>query len=92
MHAGCALTDAHAVAIGARVRELRRARGMSQRVLADRVGMHRPNLSRLENGRCDSRWGYALPKLQTLLDVAQGLGVPVSQIVSALDEEVSGDR
>src|SRR3954451_12049874 len=40
-----------ASAIGARVRTIRRRRGLSQQVIADRVGISTPYLSQLENGR-----------------------------------------
>jgi transcriptional regulator with XRE-family HTH domain len=38
-------------AIGSRVRTVRRRRGLSQQVVADRVGISKPYLSQLENGR-----------------------------------------
>ncbi|SEC00138.1 Helix-turn-helix [Nocardioides exalbidus] len=39
--------------IGARVRELRKARGLTQQQLSDVVGLHRVNLNKFENGRAD---------------------------------------
>lgn len=39
--------------IGARVRELRKARGLTQQELSDVVGLHRVNLNKFENGRAD---------------------------------------
>jgi transcriptional regulator with XRE-family HTH domain len=43
--------DASTSEIGARVRTIRRRRGLSQQVVADLVGISKPYLSQLENGR-----------------------------------------
>lgn len=43
--------DESASAVGARVRTIRRRRGLSQQVVADRIGISKPYLSQLENGR-----------------------------------------
>jgi transcriptional regulator with XRE-family HTH domain len=43
--------DASTSAIGDRVRTIRRRRGLSQQVVADRIGISKPYLSQLENGR-----------------------------------------
>lgn len=64
-----------AVRIGHRVRELRVARGLSITELAERAGLKRPNLSRLEYGR-------HIPSLETLERVAEALGVPVAQLIA----------
>lgn len=42
-----------------RIQELRKARGLSQRELAARIGIHPPTLSQLENGHVRLWPGYA---------------------------------
>lgn len=66
---------ARARRIGARVRDLRTARGMTSTQLAERSGMQRPNLSRLESGK-------HVPSLETLERVAEALDVPVARLVA----------
>ncbi len=51
----------------------RRVRGLSQRALAERAGMHHPILARLEMGHTD-------PRLSTLERLAEGLGVSVPEL------------
>lgn len=63
--------------IGARIRELRRARGMSSLELARRAGLHRPNVARLESGKRE-------PKLSTIARCAAALEVPLLDVLSAL--------
>ena len=41
------------VRLGARVRQLRLARSLTQQQLADAIDVHRVNLNRFENGRSD---------------------------------------
>jgi transcriptional regulator with XRE-family HTH domain len=61
--------------IGERVRALRNARGLNITQLAERAGMQRPNVSRLEAGR-------HLPSLETLERIAEAMGVPVAELVT----------
>jgi len=67
--------DERAEKIGERVRVLRESEALSVTDLAERVGMQRSNLSRLEHGR-------HLPSLETLERIAEGLGVPVARLVA----------
>jgi transcriptional regulator with XRE-family HTH domain len=60
--------DLASARIGARVHELRIARDWSSRELALRVGLSRPELSRLEDGE-------RLPSIATLYRLAGALGV-----------------
>jgi transcriptional regulator with XRE-family HTH domain len=62
--------------VGERVRALRTARGLNITQLAERSGMKRPNLSRLESGR-------HVPSLETLERVARALGVGVTELVAS---------
>jgi len=68
------------------VREIRRARHLSQRQLAGRMQVPRTYISKIENGK-------AIPTLGSLERLAQALEVDVSQLVrdarSRRDEEVA---
>ncbi|MBF8267442.1 MAG: hypothetical protein HW388_950 [Dehalococcoidia bacterium] len=66
--------NSRAVRIGTRVREVRLARGLTISELAQKAGMKRPNLSRLEHGR-------QAPSLDTLEQIAASLMVPVADLV-----------
>lgn len=65
--------------LGDRVRDLRKEAGITQRELAERTGILRPNIARLERGE-------HLPLLETLLRVGVALGKQPSAIFSVLDE------
>ena len=56
------------------MREIRRARHLSQRQLATRMQVPRTYISKIENGK-------AIPTLGSLERLAQALGVDVSQLV-----------
>ena len=62
--------------IGERVRRAREERHWSQADLAERTGLHAPNLSRLESGA-------HVPSLPTLERVAEALGLRVVDLVAA---------
>ncbi len=64
-----------AMRIGSKVRGWRLKKGLSITELAERAGMKRPNLSRLEHGQ-------HLPSLETLERVAEALAVPVAELVA----------
>jgi transcriptional regulator with XRE-family HTH domain len=59
---------------GMRVQKLRTARKLSQEALAERAGISRGYLARLEIGRHD-------PTLTTLRKLAKALGVPVTKLL-----------
>ena len=61
--------------IGMRIREARRALGMTQLDLATATGIRRPNVARLERGG-------NTPTIETLQRVARALGVSVASLVS----------
>lgn len=63
--------------VGSRVRELRTALGISQEDLAHRCGVHRTFVGHVERGEVN-------PTLGTLVVVAQGLGVSLTQLVEGL--------
>jgi len=61
------------VAFGARVRELRTAREWTQEDLADRCGLFRTYMSRIETGAAN-------PTLTMIHALAESLGVPVTAL------------
>jgi transcriptional regulator with XRE-family HTH domain len=68
-----------ALAVGARVRELRTLRGWTQAELASRSNLGRPNLARLEQG-------VHVPSLPVLRDVAHALGFDLASLLAGVDE------
>ncbi|MCS6798519.1 MAG: helix-turn-helix domain-containing protein [Myxococcota bacterium] len=61
-------------AIAARIRALRLAAGLTQKELAARAGMKRPNLVRVESGR-------HTPSLDTILRLAAAIGVAPARVL-----------
>lgn len=84
-HGGGASADA-GLHVAGQVRDIRRARHMSQRQLAGRMMVPRTYISKIENGK-------AIPTLGSLERLADALGVHVSQLVrderSRREEEVA---
>ena len=62
--------------LGARIRNLREAKGLTQEALADAVGMMRSNISRIEAEKHH-------PTLDTLERIAKALKVSVADIIAA---------
>ena len=60
--------------MGAKIRKLREAEGMSQANLAKRARLTRVYVTRLEGGRQD-------PSLSTINALARALGVPVTELL-----------
>ena len=60
-------TNATREEVAQQLREVRKSQGMTQELLADRVGTKKSNISRLESGRYN-------PSLDFLVKVAGGLG------------------
>lgn len=65
--------------IGARIRALRRQRGLSQEQLGELVGFSQSKISKIENGDWDS--------LSDLRLIAKALGVPIEELVSDETED-----
>lgn len=63
---------------GARLREVRLARGLTQRELADRCGTSVPAISHMERGT-------KVPNLTTVVRLADALGCRVTKLVETLD-------
>ena len=60
--------------MGAKIRKLREAEGLSQANLAKRARLTRVYVTRLEGGRQD-------PSLSTINALARALGVPVTELL-----------
>jgi DNA-binding XRE family transcriptional regulator len=61
--------------LGARIRSLRLAAGLTQAELARRTGIHRPNIARVEAGR-------HTPSLETLARLASAIGVSTTRVIT----------
>lgn len=72
------LRDATGIAFGRRLRELRTQHGVSQERLASLTGLHRATISLLERGERG-------PRLDTILRMAQAIGLPPEAFVTGLD-------
>ena len=60
--------------IGERIREARKAAGLSQEQLAKKIGVWQPTLSDWERGGVDIR-------IAALTKLADGLGIPLAQLI-----------
>lgn len=74
--------QAHA-ALAGRLRRWRDARGWNQQDLADRAGVARSTLSKIENGLLS-------PTFEVLLKLARGFGVELSDLVQSESPALSG--
>jgi transcriptional regulator with XRE-family HTH domain len=75
------LAQARRIALGRRLGDLRRARGLTQEALADKAGIHRTFLARVENGRTSIA-------VDRLLALADALGVRIHDVLPQDEEEV----
>lgn len=74
-----------AVAFGATLREARTQRGMAQEALAHLAGLDRTYISTLELGRNN-------PRLDTMLAIADALGIELADLVKHVQERLrAGD-
>tara|TARA_R100000951_G_scaffold94305_1_gene82995 strand:- start:1356 stop:1565 length:210 start_codon:yes stop_codon:yes gene_type:complete len=60
--------------LGARVREIRTQKGLTQTELANKIGKDHPSINKLENGKVN-------PSYLFLLEVCQGLEIELKQIL-----------
>jgi transcriptional regulator with XRE-family HTH domain len=71
--------------VGRRIRRTRRGLDMSQEALAYNAEIHRTQISLIE-------WGERLPRIDTLVKLAGGLGVPPCELVDGIVWELRGRR
>ena len=62
------------IQLGSRVREIRKAKGMTQMELAHRIGKDHPSINKLENGKVN-------PSYLFLCEVAEGLEVEITDFL-----------
>ena len=63
---------------GVRVRALRRTTGLSQEHFADRVGVSRTHMGKIETGKAN-------PTLEIIVRLAQGLDLTLAELFATLD-------
>jgi transcriptional regulator with XRE-family HTH domain len=71
------------LALGKRIKELRKARGMTHRVMVSDHGFHLTQIARIERGESLS--------VQTLLRLAETFQVPVGELISGIGEIEGGE-
>jgi transcriptional regulator with XRE-family HTH domain len=71
--------------VGPRIRRIRRGLEMSQEALADNAEIHRTQMTKFE-------WGERLPRLDTMIKLAGGLGVSPCVLIDGIVWEVRGSR
>jgi len=64
-------------AIGAKVRKMRKERGLSQEAFADRCGINRGHMGQVERSEKDVT-------ISTLRKISRGLGMTVSQLLDGV--------
>lgn len=67
--------------LGLRIKQLRAAQDITQEEFADRVGMYRTYVSRLESGRAN-------PTLTMLYDIAEAFKVDITQLFAISGQDV----
>jgi transcriptional regulator with XRE-family HTH domain len=70
------------IEIGENIQTIRERKGISQRDMENRIRMSRCRLSRIENN-------YLVPQLRALMQIADGLGVGISEIFM---DTTTGDK
>ena len=71
--------------LGARIKELRKSRGLSQEELAEKIGVEPQHMSRLEIGK-------SYPSLDRLEKIAIALDVPLKDFFEFMHLEDADDR
>jgi len=74
-----------AAIVGPRIRKTRRRLDMSQEALADNAGIHRTQMTAIE-------WGEQLPRVDTLIKLAGGLGISPCELLDGIVWEGRGSR
>lgn len=84
-HVQVSWSESGAKQLGATLRRLRTAKGLSQEALAFRAGVTKNQVQLIEAGRASGRKdadGPSNPRLSTLVGLAGVLEVPVSELLS----------
>ena len=76
--------DQFRLALGNRIKEIRKSRGLTHRMMVVEHGFHMTQIARIERGEA-----IAMP---TLLHVAEAFQVPVSQLIEGIGEVVAVDQ
>ncbi len=71
--------------VGAKVRDLRRASGITQEQFADSTGIHRSFMGEIERGD-------AHIQISTLVKIARGLKMPPSELLLGLGDPIAPDK
>ncbi len=71
--------------LGERIRELRKAKGLTQEQLAELVGVEPRHISRVEGG-------YSSPSIERLARIAEILDVPIKELFDYMHLNDSEDR
>jgi transcriptional regulator with XRE-family HTH domain len=71
------------IALGQRVRELRKRKGFSQEAFADETGVHRTWMGAIERGERNLSF-------HNLVLISKALGITLSQLVSGLEKRAEG--
>jgi len=71
------------LALAHRLRQMRRARELSQEALAGIAGLHPKHLSEIERANKD-------PRATTVIRIADALGVPVAELYEGVDDGPAG--
>lgn len=74
-----------AAIVGPRIRRIRRGLDMSQENLADNAGINRTQISFIEHGE-------QLPRIDTMIKLAGGLGITPGELLDGIFWEVGGGR
>ncbi|MEC5189706.1 transcriptional regulator with XRE-family HTH domain [Geobacillus thermodenitrificans] len=68
--------------IGKAISEERRLKGLSQQELAEKIGVSKSYISKIEAPNCEKTFS-----LEILFDIAQALNIPVTQLFKYLKKE-----
>lgn len=71
--------------LGSRIREFRLKKGFSQESFADHCGLHRTYMGGIERGERNLT-------IQTVLTVAKGLGITMSELFSGIEKQVESPK
>jgi transcriptional regulator with XRE-family HTH domain len=74
-----------ATIVGPRIRRIRRGLDMSQEALAYNAAIHRTQITLIE-------WGERLPRIDTMIKLAGGLGVSPCELLDGIVWELRGSR